>query len=195
MQIDRANSVLQSQLAAVDAEIATRNREVQRLTKAVASYQSRVEATPVREQETTQLVRDYEILKTHYSQLLGNQLGAETATQLEIRQKGEKFEVLDPGQPAERPSRPNRTFIDLVGSMGGLLLGMLLALGTEFLGVSITSPQDVTDASGLQVLEIIPVIQTQADRLRLKRQKFVFGATAVFAAAAACAILFYRSQI
>ena len=192
--VNRVNTVLESQLSALDAEIATRNREVQRLTKAVSAYQAKVEAAPVREQETTQLVRDYEILKAHYSQLLANQLGAETATQLEIRQKGEKFEVLDPGQPAERPSRPNRLFIDAVGSLGGLLLGMLLALGTELLGVSITSPQDIVEAIGLPVLEVIPVIQTQADRLRLKRRKFALSASAIVAVVAAGAILFYRSQ-
>jgi len=120
-------------------------------------------------------------------------LGAETATQLEIRQKGEKFEILDPGQAAERPSRPNRVLINAAGSLGGLVLGILLAIGTEFMGMSITSPQDVTAASGLVVLEVIPVIHTQSDRRVMKRRIFLTAASAVCAVAAIGGILLYRT--
>lgn len=192
--VNRSNPVLQSQLSAVDTEIATHKEEIQRLTKSIASYRAKLEAIPVREQETTQLVRDYEISKAHYSQLLEKQLGAETATQLEIRQKGEKFEILDPGQPAERPSRPNRILINSAGSVAGLILGILLAIGSEFLGTSITSPQDIMAASGLAVLEVIPVIRTQSDRHLLKRRLFLTTVSAICAVAAICGILFYRSQ-
>jgi len=187
------NPVLQSQLNAIEAEIATHKEEVQRLSKSVSSYGARLEAIPVREQEMTQLVRDYEISKAYYSQLLEKQLGAETATQLEIRQKGEKFEILDPGQAAERPSRPNRVLINSAGSLGGLVLGILLAIGTEFMGMSITSPQDVTAASGLVVLEVIPVIHTQSDRRVMKRRIFLTAASAVCAVAAIGGILLYRT--
>ena len=192
--VNHFNPVLQSQLGALDTEIASHKDEVQRLSKSISSYRARLEAVPVREQETMQLVRDYDISKTHYSQLLEKQLGAETATQLEIRQKGEKFEILDPGQAAERPSRPNRILINSAGSLGGLLLGILIAMGTEFLGMSITAPQDVMAACGFTVLEVIPVIQTQTDRLLLKRRIFISSASTVFAAVAIGAVLFYRSQ-
>src|ERR1019366_7617003 len=103
-----SNPVLQSQLRAIEDEIPKHQAEQRRLNKQIAGYQSRLEAIPVREQEITSLVRDYEMSKAHYSQLLDKGLSAETATQLEIRQKGEKFSILDPAQPAERPSKPNR---------------------------------------------------------------------------------------
>ncbi len=164
------NPVLESQLHGLDAEIAKHQQEQQRLSKMVAGYQAKLEAIPVREQQITDLVRDYEISKAHYSKLLDNQLSAETATQLEIRQKGERFSILDPAQPAERPSRPNRALIDSAGAVGGLGLGIAIALMTEFLGICITSPDQITAATGLQVLEVIPVITTQADRLVRKRR-------------------------
>ena len=100
--------MLQSQLRTTEDEIAKHQAEQRRLNKQIAAYQAKLEAIPVREQEITALVRDYEISKAHYSQLLDKGLSAETATQLEIRQKGEKFSILDPAQPAERPSSPNR---------------------------------------------------------------------------------------
>ena len=134
-----------------------------------------------------------EVSKAHYSQLLNNQLSAETATQLEIRQKGEKFTVLDSAQPAQRPSSPNRPLINAGGAIGGLGLGLFLALLTEFLGMSITSPEQITESTGLAVLEVIPIIQTLSD-MRRRKKRLIWGAVSGFAITilASGAFLFYH---
>jgi uncharacterized protein involved in exopolysaccharide biosynthesis len=187
------NPVLQSQLKVVEEEITKHKAEQQRLNKLAAGYQAKLEAIPVREQEIANLVRDYEISKAHYSQLLDKQLSAETATQLEIRQKGEKFSILDPAQPAERPSSPNRALIDAGGAIGGLALGLLLALMTEFLGMSITSPEQVVLATGTLVLEVIPVIRTQVDQRARKRRLIAATASGIILTAVVSgAVLFYH---
>ena len=185
--------MLQTQLNGLNAEIQKHTQEQQRLKKQVTEYQAKLEAIPIREQQITELVRDYEISKAHYSKLLENQLSAETATQLEIRQKGEKFTILDPAQPAERPSKPNRRLINAGGGIVGLGLGLLLALVTEFLGMSITSPEQIVEASGIPVLEVIPVIQTRADR-RTRRKRLVWAAASsiVMSLLGVCAFLLYR---
>lgn len=193
--VNHFNPVLQAQMESLNAEIATHKEELQRLAKSISSYQGKLSAIPIREQEITHLVRDYEISKAHYSQLLDKQLSAETATQLEIRQKGEKFEVLDPGQPAGSPSSPNRPLINAAGGLGGLFVGMLLAISTEFLGMSITSPQALTSVSGLAVLEVIPVIQTATDRQIRKRRIFVTAASAAAITVVSGAIFLIRNLI
>ena len=195
--VNHLNPVLQGQLTVLDSEIAKHKQEHERLAKSVAAYRAKLDAIPVREQEITQLVRDYEISKAHYSQLLEKQLSAETATQLEIRQKGEKFEILDPAQAAERPSRPNRWAINAAGSLGGLFLGLLLAIAPEFVGMSLISPQDITAASGFTVLGVIPVIRTRIDQRVRKRRILVATASAVVATLACGALLLYhyRGQI
>lgn len=186
------NPVLQSQLKMIDAEIAKHQEEQQRLSKLVASNQAKLEAVPLREQEITSLVRDYEISKAHYSQLLEKQLSAETATQLEIRQKGERFSILDPAQPAERPSKPNRTLINVGGGLAGLLLGLLAALGTELIGTSITAPEQITAATTLPVLEIIPSIRTSADRLARRRRLLFTAGSAAAAVIVCCGLALYH---
>jgi succinoglycan biosynthesis transport protein ExoP len=187
------NPVLQAQLTTLDAEIAKHKQEQQRLNKLIAGYQVKLEAIPVREQEITELVRDYEISRAHYSQLLNNQLSAETATQLEIRQKGEKFSILDPAQPAERPSSPNRGMINAAGSLAGLGLGLLLALMTEFVGMSITTAEQITDSTGIPVLEVIPIIQTYTDRV-IHRRRLIWTTASgvVLCVLVSCAALFYH---
>jgi succinoglycan biosynthesis transport protein ExoP len=187
------NPVLQSQLSTLEAEIGKHKQEQQRLAKLIGTYQVKLEAIPVREQEVAELVRDYEISKGHYSQLLNSQLSAETATQLEIRQKGEKFSILDPAQPAERPSSPNRKLLNAGGSVAGLGLGLLFALLSEFLGMSITTPEQITESTSIPVLEVIPVIQTQKDR-NIRRQRLVWATASglVVFVLASCAALIYH---
>lgn len=186
------NPILQVQLNAAESEIAKHKEQVQVLSKQVAAYQAKLEAIPVREQEITGLVRDYEISKAHYGQLLNNELSAETATQLEVRQKGEKFSILDPAQPAQKPTKPNRILLNLGGSLGGLTLGLFLALATEFLGMSITSAEHMMAVSGLPVLEVIPSIETRIERLARRRRIFMATASSAVAALAAGAFLAYH---
>ena len=186
------NPVLQSQLKQLEVEIAKRRQEQQRLSKQIASYHAKLEAIPVREQQIVELVRDYEMSKAHYGQLLDKQLSAATATQLEIRQKGEKFSILDPAQPAERPSSPKRAIINAGGALAGLGLGLLLALITEFMGMSITSPDQIAE-TGIPVLEVIPVIQTFADRTVQRRRTILATAFTVALTVLASGIfVFYR---
>jgi polysaccharide chain length determinant protein (PEP-CTERM system associated) len=173
------NPVLLSQLKAVEAEITKYKEEQQRLNKVVATYQAKLEAIPVREQQMSQLVRDYDMNKSHYSQLLDKQLSAETATQLEIRAKGERFSILDPAQPAQRPSKPNRLLIDAAGMGAGLVLGFLVALGTELFGMSILCAEQIPLVNGNQVLEVIPVIVTQTEEKRRRRHMIIAVASCV----------------
>ena len=58
--------------------------------------------------------------------------------------------------------------------------------------MSIIAPQDVTAASGLTVLGLIPIILTQSDRRVRKRRIIVAAASAVTAAIGCCAVLLYH---
>ena len=110
------NPILATQVESAEAEIAKHKEQIQAISKRIASYQAKLEQIPVREQQIAQLVRDYEISKAHYGQMLNNQLSASTAAQLEVRQQGEKFTVLDTAQPAQTPSRPRRKLINACGA-------------------------------------------------------------------------------
>jgi uncharacterized protein involved in exopolysaccharide biosynthesis len=187
-----ANPVLLTQLTALEAEISKHKEEQHRLSRQVATYRGKLEAVPMREQQMTQLVRDYEMSKAHYSQLREKQLSAETATQLEIRQKGEKFTILDPAQVPEKPASPNRPLINIGGCLGGLLFGLMLAVAMEFVSASITEPIQVGAVTGFPVLEVIPVIQTHV-AIRRHRRRLILAALSGFCVIlAGGALVLYR---
>jgi polysaccharide biosynthesis transport protein len=191
------NPVLQAQIESADAEIAKHRQETERLSKQVANYRAKLETIPVREQEITALQRDYEMTKGHYAQLEGASLSAETATQLEFRQKGERFIVLDPAIAPEKPSKPNRPLLEVAGAVVGLVLGVGIAMLPELFGMTIINTQDITSATNLVVLESIPVITTRSDKIARRRRALFATASAVLTTLAAGVILFlrYRDRI
>ena len=72
-------------------------------------YQARVESTPTRESELIELTRDYDTLQKTYTSLLGKKEDSKIAANLERRQIGEQFKILDPARMPERPFSPDRS--------------------------------------------------------------------------------------
>jgi len=58
--------------------------------------------------------------------------------------------------------------------------------------MSITGVQDISDASNLKVLGVIPVIETQRDRRTRHRRLVLAGASATFATLVLGAVLFLK---
>ena len=87
----------------------------------------------MREQQLTQLTRDYENTKSNYENLLNKKMEAQMSENLEKRQKGEKFQILDPANFPEKPFLPNRPKLIAMGFAGGLGGGIGLALLLEAL--------------------------------------------------------------
>jgi hypothetical protein len=149
-----------------------------------------VEAVPIREQEIADLVRDYGIAREYYNQLVQKKLSADTATQLEVRQKGEQFTILDPARIPEKPSEPNRPARYMAGALGGLGLGVALALVTEIFGMCITSAEQMATASGVPVLGTIPMLYTLQDTRRKRRTTIGVAAAAALLVLIGIALLY-----
>jgi succinoglycan biosynthesis transport protein ExoP len=190
MPTETINPVLQSQLSAVDAEIDKLKNQQEQLTQSVSSYRAKLEAVPVREQEIADLERDYGISKEHYAQLLDKRLSADTAAQLEFRQKGEKFTILDPAQVPEQPSSPNRRLINLAGALVGLGLGLTSAFVLG--GMSITCVAQLPSTADVPVLGVVPIIRTRFDQQRQRRWVLAGAASGLAAILVGGASLLYH---
>jgi uncharacterized protein involved in exopolysaccharide biosynthesis len=74
------------------------------------------------------VVLEYEELQNAYRGLLDKRHEAHLAANLEARQIGEQFRVIDPARIPERPEGPDRLSISLLGASIGLAAGLLLLL-------------------------------------------------------------------
>jgi polysaccharide chain length determinant protein (PEP-CTERM system associated) len=163
-------SLLQ-QLDQANVEAKTTGEEVAALNRQIGSYQRRIENTPRREQELALITRDYETTRELFRSLLGKRGEAGIAADLEQRQKGERFRIIEPASLPERPAGPNRLRL--------LLIGLVLAAGASALAVVIAeqvdtsyrSVDEVRSSLPVPVLSAIPTISTERDRARLVRQR------------------------
>lgn len=156
-ELERAHIVeIQSQLRAIDVELNTLKERERGLQKQIQVYERRVESVPAREQELAVLERDYENTKKNYESLLDKKLNAKISENLEKRQKGEQFRILDPANLPERPFKPVPLQIGLMGIAGGLGVGVALAFIREKLDSSIRKPEEVERITSVPVLASIP---------------------------------------
>jgi polysaccharide chain length determinant protein (PEP-CTERM system associated) len=187
-ELARRNRVreLQLEIESLDRQIATKTAEEAELRRTSLTYRSRVEAVPTRESELAALTRDYDTLQALYRTLLTKKEDSKVAEELELRQVGDQFRIVDPPRRPEKPVRPNRRLIDLAGAAGGLALGFGLALLLEFLDTSLKAESDVRLALGLPVLGLIPkmVTATEQRRARLLQAAFSVGLVVIFAGCA-----------
>jgi polysaccharide biosynthesis transport protein len=115
-------ALMNAQLATLDAELKTRQADQQQLLRRIDSLQARVRRLPLREQEMTAVTRDYEVSKLNYKSLQDKIFAANMATDMERRQKSERFTILDPARMPEKAISPNRPLLDGVGSALALFL-------------------------------------------------------------------------
>jgi protein tyrosine kinase modulator len=151
---------LRAQIALEEAEIADRKNEQQRVLKEIGGYNARLQHLPIREQEIAQLMRDYEISKTNYRSLQDKKLSAQMSTDMERRQKSERFTILDNARQPDKPIKPNRPFWRAFGSIAGLIIGvgivLLIALRKDMILGEWELPKDVIILGRLPYLEIKP---------------------------------------
>jgi polysaccharide chain length determinant protein (PEP-CTERM system associated) len=161
--------------------VMTLQQEIAELEGQIAQYQARVENTPKLEQELMTLQRDYTNMQELYSSLLNRKLEAEMAANLERKQKGEQFRIVDEAKLPELPVEPDmkKVFLGFLGA--GLAIGGGLAFLLEFMRRAFHSPEQVEAFLGLQVLAAIPPILNRRDT-QLKKLNLVSSAVCLVAA-------------
>lgn len=171
---------IQEALKSATTELGFLKAEDQRLRKEIVAYQARVDNAPQREQEFTDLTRDYETTKELYHTLLKRYEEAQIGESLEQRQKGEQFRILELAMPSSSPASPRRARLLLLGLGLSVVLGVGAMVLAEILDTSFHSVDDLRSFSTLPVLVAIPRIVTEADARR-RRTRFRLAAAAALA--------------
>jgi uncharacterized protein involved in exopolysaccharide biosynthesis len=170
-----------TELARLDKQIVDKTTAQAHLRELQQNYQRRIEATPSRETELTELTRDYGTLRASYTSLLQRRLDAQVAANLERRQIGETFKLVDAARLPTKPYSPNRPRIYLIGIGSAIGFGLLLAGLLEYFDRAMRSEDDVRAALNLQVLATVPMIRISSRRSRRDVRRELPGAAAMLA--------------
>jgi polysaccharide chain length determinant protein (PEP-CTERM system associated) len=163
----------ESQLKANQQEIADTKRELQQVEQQIASYQGRLNEMPIREQQLSDLTRDYDQSKANYDSLLKKQMQSQLATNLEKRQQGEQFRIIDPPSLPKKPISPDRLKLSLMGLFAGLIVGIGLAIVVEAVEDRVRSEEDVTRIVKVRILAGVPHLFTPLEEKK-RRVRNVF---------------------
>ena len=176
---------IRDELDKIDSNIGVMRKEEERLRAAGAAYQARAQAAPARESELTELMRDYGPLQNLYSDLLAKKGDARIAANLERRQIGEQFRLLDPARLPERPFSPNRRLIALYGVVAGLAVGAVLVGLLEYRDRTFKTDDEAALVLALPVLAVVPRMASDTER-RSQRRRWLAANLGFAAVCAGC---------
>ncbi|HEB90827.1 MAG TPA: hypothetical protein ENI85_14735, partial [Deltaproteobacteria bacterium] len=106
-----------------EARAAAASEDITRLRRTIADLEERLAATPAVAERLDALSRRYDHLARSYQDFSDRLQQAGVQADLERRQLGEKFRILEPAEMAPEPSSPNRILLLSLGAILGLALG------------------------------------------------------------------------
>jgi uncharacterized protein involved in exopolysaccharide biosynthesis len=142
----------------LQAAITENARKQEQLQQEIKVYQSRVQLSPRIEQEFKELTRDYDTALNFYRDMLKKKTDSEMAADLDKRQQGEQFSVMDSANLPEKPSFPNRPLFAAGGFAGGIGLGLGIALLLELRDKVIRNERDIEFYLGVPTLALVPSV-------------------------------------
>jgi uncharacterized protein involved in exopolysaccharide biosynthesis len=158
-------ATVQEQIAANNAAIhQLMSQRDETLSRANAAMAGQARAPAIMEQ-AMQLENRANALRNQYQQVSENLLKAQNGSRMASEQRAERLSLVEPANLPDRPFSPNRLLLVGAGAAGGLILGLMLALGLEFVNRPVRSPRQL-EQLGLPVIGIVPLIDSKQQRPR-----------------------------
>ena len=180
---------LQAQLNSATSSLGALGKTKTNVKRRLQDYAQRLERTPEIEPDYLVLTRDRDTSGQKYQDIRSRLLEAKVSEGLEVQRKGERFSLIDPPSLPEKPDKPNRLAI--------VLLGLILAVGggigtgavAESLDHSIRTPEQLAQLTQLFPLAMIPFMPNEQDLSRAVRHRHILKGAGIGAIVTALALL------
>ncbi|MGZ8217003.1 XrtA system polysaccharide chain length determinant [Methylomagnum sp.] len=177
------NPIFQQQKLALgeqDANIASLTSRVKLFEDKIENMKKQMDDRLRVETQLQGLNRDYEAVKTNYSQLLSRREQARMSENIEQNTDSVKFRIVDPPQVPTKPAAPNRILLSSGVLFGGVLFGGGVAIFLSLLRPPFTTSQKLRELTGVPVLGTVSMNWIP----EIKKQKWrrFWGFVASFAA-------------
>jgi len=166
---------IQSQLASTTASLQSLEAARQDLKRRLAEYAKRLESTPTVEPEYLDLIRDRENSVRKYQEITSRLMEAQVSAELEVQRKGERFSLINPPELPEKPDRPNRLAILLLGAFLAITGGVGTGVGASNLDRRIFTADQLGRAMRSVPLAVIPYLPSENELVALGRRRAFFS--------------------
>ncbi|MDF0651208.1 MAG: Wzz/FepE/Etk N-terminal domain-containing protein [Nitrospira sp.] len=154
---------LQAQLNSTTFSLEALRKTRLDIKRRLQEYATRLEKGPEIEPEYLVLTRDRDTSGQKYQDIRSRLLEAKVAEGLEVQRKGERFSLIDPPSLPEKPYKPNRLAIVLLGFILAVGGGAGLGAAAESLDHSIRTPDQLVALTQHFPLAVIPFMPNEAD--------------------------------
>ncbi len=175
---------------AVDKQSAEAKRD--ELKAKLEEYDRRLAQAPAVERDYRELARQLETAQRKYEELHLKQGDVQVSENLEAERKGERFTMIEPPLPPEKPVSPNRIMILAAGLLLSLGVGFGVVYARDSIDPSVRGFNDVRQLLSVPPLAAIPAIVTAAEQRRRRRHRgFAWTGCVVSLIAALCVVHFF----
>lgn len=159
-----------SEQARAELRAQAASEDIERLRESIADLESRLASTSAVAERLDGLNRQYDHLYRSYQDFSNRLQQASVQADMERRQLGEKFRILETAEPAVEPSSPNRLLLLTLGTILGLAIGAGVGLVAEVADSSVHTSAELQTALGIPVLVSVPKIMLESDRAARSRR-------------------------
>ena len=169
-----------ARLESVDSSIESIKKARLDLQRQITNLDTQIARTPQVERGLDALERDYENTQIKYQEMKSKELQAELSRSLEEDQKGERFTLLEPPLLPDKPIKPNRKKLFMLGLILSMVAGIGVAGLAESLDGGIRGARTLAAVTKLTPLVTIPYITTSKDEAIKKRNLILWIVMVIF---------------
>lgn len=162
--------IAQAEIRRAELQMQSAQEEIDRLQARAEGFRTLLAETPRIAEQLDALGREYSSQLDSYQLYIVRQQEASVQADMERRQLGEQFRVLEAAFRAPRPSSPNRLLILVLAFFFGGALATGIAVLLEVTDVSVHSARQLQMLANLPVLASIPEIWLESDRIARRRK-------------------------
>lgn len=160
---------VQGQIDALSVEYGSATKKRDDLRAKLDDYERRLAQAPAVERQYRELARDLDSAQLKYQEIRSKQTEVQVSQNLETEHKGERFTMIEPPLPPEKPISPNRFLILAIGTILGLGAGVGAVIVRDMLDQSVRGVQDIRALLSVAPLAAIPVILTAEEERKRRR--------------------------
>ena len=166
-----ATMLIEAKIRASKDKILSLQKQEKELRNTISELQKRIMQTPYVERGLKALERDYDNLKEKYDDLIAKATEATLSQSMEEQSKAERFTLIEPPVFPEKPIRPNRKKLLLLGFILSLASGIALVIALDELKGGIRNIRQLTRLTKITPLVSIGYIENEQDVIHYKQVK------------------------
>lgn len=181
MNVQDQLTSINTQMKALNLEGAQYRKDMASTNAAIRQFQSRLQGVPAGEKEYSDLLRDRDMARAKYLELAATRGRSTLSIDLEKRRQGETLELLDNASLPTSPFAPKRTTVLPVGTVAGLVIGLVFVAIREMKDTSLKNLKDARLYTQLNILGSVPLLENDVVVQRRKQMMWVGWTAATLA--------------